>query len=607
MNPSSQLDVLATLGYAVFERSANGFELLSSAPEWLPAGPISEAFPFLDVFLPDAEEFWADPRGCSTLPSDFWTQPGADGKNLHFSATAIAGERKLLLIERVGNRFEQTQQLMQYAHETKLANDEIARLSRELKRATEAKSEFLARMSHEIRTPMNALLGVAELLSETSLNDEQSEYVRIFRRAGDNLLNVINDILDFSKIEAGQVELECVAFDLADVVQDAVEIIGVRARAKGLCLNCDIRPEVPPRLMGDPGRLRQIILNLLSNAVKFTDRGGITTRVEPEQQNPGAGAIHFRVRDTGIGIPADRVSTIFESFTQADSSTTRKYGGTGLGLAISKRFVELMGGRIWAESTAGEGSTIHFTARFAVAEPAAAESPASKTKALPALGNRALRILLADDSEDNRFLVRGYLKDTGSVIDEVTNGAEVVEKFKNGVYDLILMDAEMPVLDGYSSTRAVRAIEKERGASEIPILALTAHALKEARDRSMEAGCTDHLTKPITKTALLEAIGRYAPELPSVVEAESWLKPVIPAYLEKRRADVVKLKAALDLGDYDTVRTLGHQMAGSGAGYGFAKITEIGSDLEESALAGDTAQIREGIVQLEQFLSKIRS
>lgn len=605
MNPSSQLDVLATLGYVVFERSANGFELLSSAPEWLPAGPLSEAFPFLDVFLPDAEEFWADPRGCSTLPSDFWTQPGADGKNLHFSATAIAGDRKLLLIERVGNRFEQTQQLMQYAHETKLAHDEIARLSRELKRATEAKSEFLARMSHEIRTPMNSLLGVAELLSGTSLNDEQSEYVRIFRRAGDNLLHVINDILDFSKIEAGQVELECVAFDLAAVVQEATEIIGVRARAKGLCLNCDIRPEVPPRLMGDPGRLRQIILNLLSNAVKFTDRGGITTRVEPDQENPAAGAIHFRVRDTGVGIPADRVSTIFESFTQADASTTRKYGGTGLGLAISKRFVELMGGRIWAESTPGEGSTIHFTARFAVAEAAAAESPAPKTKALPPLGNRALRILLADDSDDNRFLVRGYLKDTGCVIDEVANGGEVVEKFKNGVYDLILMDAEMPVLDGYSATRAVRAIERERAGPEIPILALTAHALKEARDRSLEAGCTDHLTKPITKTALLEAIGRYAPELPSVAQVEPWLKPVIPAYLEKRRADVVKLKAALELGDYDTVRTLGHQMAGSGAGYGFAKITEIGGELEESALAADAARIRNGIGQLERFLSSI--
>jgi signal transduction histidine kinase/CheY-like chemotaxis protein/HPt (histidine-containing phosphotransfer) domain-containing protein len=607
VSPSPQLDLLAKLGYAVFERSTNGFELLSSAPEWLPAGPISEAFPFLDVFLPDAEEFWADPRGCSTLPSDFWTQPGADGGNLHFSATAIAGERKLLLIERVGNRFEQTQQLMQYAHETKLAHDEIARLSRELKRATEAKSEFLARMSHEIRTPMNSLLGVAELLSETALNDEQSEYVRIFRRAGDNLLNVINDILDFSKIEAGQVELECVAFDLVEVVQEAIEIIGVRARAKGLCLNCDIRPEVPPRLMGDPGRLRQIILNLLSNAVKFTDQGGITTRVEPDRENPSAGAIHFKVRDTGIGIPADRVSTIFDSFTQADASTTRKYGGTGLGLAISKRFVELMGGRIWAESTPGQGSTMHFTARFAVSEPAS-NVPAPKATP-PTLGNRALRILLADDSDDNRFLVRGYLRDTGCVIDEVKNGAEVVELFKAGTYDMVLMDAEMPVMDGYAATRAMRALEQKRAGPETPILALTAHALKEARDRSIQAGCTDHLTKPITKTALLEAIGRYAPVAPSAeripVTVESWLKPVIPAYLEKRRADVAKLRVALEQREFSTVRTLGHQMAGSGAGYGFTQITQIGEMLEESALAEDAARIRDGISALDRYLINI--
>jgi signal transduction histidine kinase/DNA-binding response OmpR family regulator len=611
MSPSEQLDLLATLGYAVFERSSDeSFRLLGAAPQWLPAGALTEVFPFLDVFLPDAEEFWANPGSLSMLHSDFWTQTGPAGEDLHFCAIAVAGERKLLLIECAPHRFEQTREFVHYAHQTKLAHDEIARLSRELKRATEAKSEFLARMSHEIRTPMNALLGVAELLSETELSDEQSEYVRIFRRAGDNLLNVINDILDFSKIEAGQVELECIAFNLADVVQEAIEIIGVRARAKGLCLNSEIRPEVTGRLTGDPGRLRQILLNLLSNAVKFTDRGGITVRVRLDQDQPEAGmlhSLHFTVRDTGVGIPPDRVSTIFDSFTQADASTTRKYGGTGLGLAISKRFVELMGGRIWAESMPGEGSTIHFTARFDVAE-AASKSPAPKATA-PALGNRTLRILLADDSDDNRFLVRGYLRDTGCVIDEVKNGAEVVELFRAGIYDMVLMDAEMPVMDGYAATRAMRALEKERAAPETPILALTAHALKEARDRSIEAGCTDHLTKPITKTALLEAIGRYAPVQPAAdripVTVESWLKPVIPAYLEKRRADVQKLRVALEQSDYSTVRTLGHQMAGSGGGYGFAQLTKIGEMLEESALAEDAARIRDGIGELDRYLMNV--
>ena len=611
MIPSAQLDLLAALDYAVFERSGEGrLDLLGAKPAWLAAGPLTEVFPFLELFLLDAEEFWETARDHSTLVSDYWTQSDANGKELHFCAIAVAGSRKILLIERTRHRFEQTQAFVQYAHQTKMDHDEIARLSRELERATQAKSEFLARMSHEIRTPMNALLGVAELLSETPLNEDQSEYVRIFRRAGDNLLNVINDILDFSKIEAGQVELECIAFDLSEAIQGAIEITGIRSRAKSLCLNAEIRGDVPPRLMGDPGRLRQILLNLLSNAVKFTDRGGITLRVEQDPTRAEPGALHFSVRDTGIGIPADRVSTIFESFTQADASTTRKYGGTGLGLAISKKFVELMGGRIWAESRPGEGSTMHFTARFEIAEPADDSKLSVIKAAVPvALGNRALRILLADDSEDNRFLIRGYLKDTGCVIDEVKNGEAAVEAFGSGVYDVILMDAEMPVLDGYAATRAIRAIEQKRGSPPTPILALTAHALKEARDRSMQAGCTDHLTKPITKTALLEAINLHAPEHHSPerirVTVESWLKPVIPAYLEKRKADVAHLRLALEQGDFASVRTLGHQMAGSGAGYGFTEITEIGATLEESALAADATRIRQEIGKLDQFLNNV--
>ncbi len=615
MSPSAQLDFLATLGYAAFERTSQGSLVwLGGASPWLPAGPLTEAFPLLEVFLPDAEEFWANPGGQSTLHSDFWTQMDPAGKELHFCAIALAGERKLLLIECIGQRFEQTRDFVQYAHETNLAREEIARLNKELERATQAKSEFLAHMSHEIRTPMNALLGVAELLAETPLNAEQSEYVRVFRRAGDNLLNIINDILDFSKVEAGHLDLECIPFHLADVVQGAIDIIGVRARAKGLSLSCEIPPEIPPRWMGDPGRLRQILLNLLSNAVKFTDRGGITVRVEHGQNQRAPAELHFAISDTGIGIPADRISTIFDSFTQADASTTRKYGGTGLGLAISKRFVELMGGRIWAESTPGQGSTIHFTARLAVAESAAEPqvnltvAPAGE-RARVARENRPMRILLADDSEDNRFLFRGYLRDTGCVIDEVGNGAEALEKFKEGAYDAVLMDAEMPVMNGYSATRAMRTLERERAAPAIPILALTAHALQEARDRSLAAGCTDHLTKPITKAALLDAIRRYVGEPPPAtqihVAVESWLKPVIPAYLEKRRADVPKLRSALEDGDYATVRTLGHQMAGSGAGYGFSEITDIGGKIEESALAGDAVRIQSGIDALDRYLRNV--
>lgn len=578
------MNLLSALGYAVFECAGVGsFRLLGTAPDWLPAGPIEEAFPFLEIFLPDAEEFWASPGARPALYSDLWAQD-----ELHFCAIAVAGEQDFLLIQCAEQRFLQTQRFVQYAHEASLARDQIAKL-------TQAKSEFLARMSHEIRTPMNALLGMAELLSETPLNDQQREYVRRFSRAGDNLLTVINDILDFSKVEAGQIELENIEFDLADVLQEAIEIAAVRARAKGLEVTSRIEPNVPTRLIGDPGRLRQILMNLLGNATKFTERGELRVAVEMDST---PGVLHFTVSDTGIGIPADRLFTIFDSFSQADVSTTRKYGGTGLGLAISKSFVELMGGKIWAESTLGSGTTIHFTARFSVAE-----GPVRRpTENVPAaLQAGALRVLLADDSEENRFLIRGYLKDSGSIIDEVENGAQAVEQFKQRAYDIVLMDAEMPVLDGYSATREIRAL----GAT--PIFLLTAHASREARARGFEAGCTEHLTKPIKKAHLLEAINKFVPVRDRIqVSVESWLKPVVGGYLEKRRGDVRKLRDALDRGDFEVIRTLGHQLTGTGGGYGFEPITEIGSALEESALAADAVRVSANIEALELYLSSVR-
>jgi signal transduction histidine kinase/CheY-like chemotaxis protein len=595
------MNLLSALGYAVFERTSDAsFELSEPAPDWIPPGPVQNAFPFLEVFLPDAEEFWANPGDRSALYSDLWAQ-----NDLHFCAIALAGGRKFLLIECAERRFREAQSFVQYAHEASLARDQITKLSRELERATQAKSEFLARMSHEIRTPMNTLLGMAELLSATPLNNEQREYVRLFQSAGDNLLDVIDDILDFSKVEAGQIELESIEFDLADVLSEVIEIAIVRARAKGLQLSSRIEPGVPARLIGDPGRLRQILLNLLGNATKFTMQGELSVLVELDS---APATLHFAVSDTGIGVPADRLATIFDSFSQADASTTRKYGGTGLGLAISKRFVELMEGKIWVESILGSGSTVHFTARFLVApvSPAARKPAANPPIVLP---KQALRILLADDSEENRFLIRGYLKDSGCVIDEVENGALAVEKFRERAYDVVLMDTEMPVLDGYSAVREIRALEKERDHVATPIFALTAHALKEAKARSIEAGCTEHLSKPIKKATLFEALGKV-PALSRTdriqVSVEDWLKPVVGRYLDDRRGDVAKLLAALDRGDYATARMLGHKMAGTGAGYGFEPITEIGSAIEEAAVAGDTARIRASTEDLDRYLGAVR-
>ena len=350
-------------------------------------------------------------------------------------------------------------------------------------------------------------------------------------------------------------------------------------------------------------------MNLLGNAVKFTEHGSITLRAERDTVEAAPGAIRFIVSDTGIGIPQDKLTTIFEDFTQVDTSTTRQYGGTGLGLAIAKKLVELMGGRIWAESTPGAGATFRFTAKFEIA----ATQPQVAAPQPPAVSEsadltRPIRILFADDSEDNRFLIRSYLRNSVCTIDEAENGAIAVLKFKSRSYHLVLTDVEMPVLDGYSAARQMRQWEKETGQSPTPILALTAHALVEATLKSLAAGCDAHLTKPIRRATLLEAVQRYArrdlPPLNQVV-VDSWLEPVIPRYLEKRREDLATLRGALADCDYDSVRKLGHQMRGTGAGYGLAAISEIGGALEDAAVAGDAERMKDQIEELARFLSTI--
>ena len=401
-------------------------------------------------------------------------------------------------------------QLEQAALKLALQNDELNVAHKEALVATEAKSAFLAAMSHEIRTPLNVINGMAELLLGTALDQEQTGFVGRFSRAATHLLELINDILDLSKIEAGQLRLEAISFNPRDVMTTVKELMEVSAKAKQLELTVQVHPELPELVLGDPTRLRQVLMNLVGNAVKFTASGHVVIRAGLESQDRW----RFEVSDTGIGIPEDMVGTVFENFTQGDSTITRKFGGTGLGLAICKRVVELMQGNISVRSTVGMGSTFEFTARLPVAKGDLSEEHRQLREQQHDPGpTRRLRILLADDLADNRDVVALFLKDLPYAIEMTENGAAAVEKFQQAVYDLVFMDMQMPIMDGLTATTAIRDWEQKQGRRATPIIALTAHALKEERDKSLAAGCTAHLTKPIKKRELLAAIAQYAAQI----------------------------------------------------------------------------------------------
>ena len=649
---------LADSDFAFIDINDSGCEMLGYSKEELLKMNITDLIS--EAEMQRLKSSFAEMEAGKTLNQD-WQLIHKDGSLIDVDvSTSMLDEGRFLAVARdISERKKAERKLEEYANEMEMKNVILEQARNEAKKASQAKSEFLATMSHEIRTPMNSIIGMAELLLETDLDPEQKKYVEIFQSAGDNLLALINDILDLSKIEAGKIELEEKEFDLVDIVEKIAEMMAPKAYEKGLELPSRLSPELPRYLVGDESRLRQVLINLVGNAIKFTHQGEILIQVDLIRRIDTNGKeeaqLLFEVSDTGIGISQEKQEKIFKSFTQADASSTREYGGTGLGLSISKKLVELMGGEIWVESTPKEGSSFYFTITLAVTEeksikvkkvasdfdfsqlsvlivddnktnlfileefltakgvnvtlandanealeiinsyengipyqlilldflmpkkngfqlakeirtdleledikimilssdfnqrqkkdqlfsyvddfmmkplrkeelcsnivkiitqkdnyqePKDVEKKEKKDDNL-AESKKQIKILLAEDVKDNRLLINAYLKGLNSNLVMVEDGAQAVKEFKNDDYDLVLMDIQMPVMDGYEATEKLRELEEQEGVEPTPIIALTAHVLENEVKKVLASGFNEHLAKPIKKDLLLETIEKY--------------------------------------------------------------------------------------------------
>jgi PAS domain S-box-containing protein len=474
---------------------------------------------------------------------------------------------------------------------------------------TKAKSEFLANMSHEIRTPMNAIMGMGELLKTTPLSGEQERYVEIFQNAGSSLLNLINDILDLSKIESGFFEIDHTPFQLSEILKRTLSLVSLKAEQKNLVLNVDVDRNIHDFFLGDANRLQQVLINILGNSIKFTSKGSINLKVHSRTLNSkGPVDIVFEITDTGIGMDQEQVGRLFQRFSQADSSITKKFGGTGLGLNISRKLVELMNGSIQVKSTLHSGTTFVVSIVLDAIEDdrtLLVSSSNLKSEVTRIDSKKPLQLLLVDDTEENRIVVKAFLKNEKHLlIDEARDGDEALRLCENKTYDLILMDMQMPIKDGYTATREIRNREEEQNKNYVPILAVSAFAMKEEIEKSMSVGCDSYLSKPISKASLLKRISELT--LPFEVQIQEEMHELAVDYISSKNGEVKKLKSLLTEKDFSSLKKNGHKLFGSAGSYGFDGLSKIGQRIEEAAKAEDTYHLIEALSEYNLYLKLIR-
>jgi PAS domain S-box-containing protein len=524
----------------------------------------------------------------------------------------------------------------------KQAEEEAQRARRAAEKANQAKSEFLANVSHEVRTPLGGILGMTELALETELTAVQREYLEMVRSSTNVLLGVINDLLDFSKIEAGKLALDPQEFALRASLAEVIKPLALRAHDKGLDLTCQVAANVPDHLVGDWSRLRQVLYNLVGNAIKFTEQGEILVScqlsvvgkdtVESSSlttDNRQQTTLLFAVKDTGIGIPSDKQEAIFDPFVQVDGSMSRKYGGTGLGLAICRRLLGMMGGRLWVESTPGQGSTFHFLVTLPRGPSEAAPAPAATPEALPhaAPAVRPLHLLVAEDNPVNQALLLNLLTKQGHSVELTANGREAVQAVCRQPFDAVLMDVQMPEMDGLEATQRIRAAEADTG-RRLPIIALTAHAMQGDRERCLSAGMDAYLAKPIDLRSLNQALAELTGVVPRVngsVECparptpildratalryvngdEHLLASVTAVFLAELPGWRTQLKAARAQGDVQRLQRVAHTLTSALSALGALETHAAALRLETLARIGNHPAAASALSDLEQSLARL--